>query len=90
MKPISEMTLAELANAFEFYGYHSEADRLRAIHDLTRWIPVSERMPTKEDGLVRWYINKGKGGGTMNKRWSNVPYFATHWQHITPPTKEGE
>jgi len=27
-------------------------ERLRAIHDLTRWIPVSERMPEKDDHVL--------------------------------------
>lgn len=52
MKPINEMSIQEcldtlrhsdtpLADAYEV------ADR---IHDLTRWIPVEERLPAKEDG----------------------------------------
>jgi hypothetical protein len=45
MKPISEMTLGDLADAFEFYGYHSEADRLREIHAEyeRRWNNLSTR-----------------------------------------------
>ena len=95
MKPIDQMNAGELA---EYIDTHFQPlwpneckkaiKRLRAIHDLTRWIPVSERMPTEEDGFVSWYIDKGKGGGTMNKKWNNVPRFVTHWQRITPPTKE--
>jgi len=56
------------------------ADR---IHDLTRWIPVSERMPTKEDlgnEVFRVWIN-----GTDERAcfdcgkllvWENDPYNA--------------
>jgi hypothetical protein len=58
MKPINQMTLAECLSEmrkYVMYDYDKDktlsrdialADRL---HDLTRWIPVSERMPTKED-----------------------------------------
>lgn len=51
MKPINEFTLAEIANAVEATEMFNPAiaSRLRELHDLTRWIPVSERMPTKED-----------------------------------------
>jgi len=50
MKPIDQMTLPEAINAL----YNTEhlqtvtfiADR---IHELTRWIPVGERMPTEEE-----------------------------------------
>ena len=54
MKPIDQMTLPELADALQKYEFdmlnEQVASRLRAIHDLTRWIPVSERLPTEEDG----------------------------------------
>jgi hypothetical protein len=59
MKPIKDMNLAECIDALrdssEFYtnpnyAYPSYVKTLAdRIHDLTRWIPVSERMPTKED-----------------------------------------
>jgi hypothetical protein len=52
--PISKWTLRECINALKRmdadlleYGYAIYiADR---IHDLTRWIPVSERMPTEDE-----------------------------------------
>jgi hypothetical protein len=71
MKPIDQMTLAECLNELRARPRYNRllADR---IHDLTRWIPVSERMPTGADGLVRcWY---------KENSWE-----FTHWQRITPP-----
>jgi hypothetical protein len=57
MKPIDQMALAECLDEFveqrQLYRFlpsvwrQALADR---IHDLTRWVPVSERMPTGEDG----------------------------------------
>jgi hypothetical protein len=60
------------------------ANRLRAIHNLTRWIPVSERMPTKEDGK---YLHVFDGFGLpfaiMRTSWDN--YEPTHWKRIDKP-----
>lgn len=54
MKPINEMNLAELADRIESDEdiYHDEyvlVERLRELHELTRWIPVSERFPYESD-----------------------------------------
>jgi hypothetical protein len=56
MKYINDMNLAEcleeLSSGFE-NDYISVSDTKRIadrIYELTRWIPVSERMPTHEDG----------------------------------------
>jgi hypothetical protein len=59
MKPIDQMNAGELAEHYaelpmaEYQGAQYERDqvynRLRAIHDQHRWIPVSERMPTEGD-----------------------------------------
>jgi hypothetical protein len=89
MKPINEMTLAEcleeLSNGsgndyMSFNDTRKIADR---IHKLTRWIPVSERMPTQEDfgnEIFRVWIN-----GTDERAcfdcgkllvWENDPYNA--------------
>ena len=66
------------------------ADR---INDLTRWIPVSERMPTEEDGDERgnvlWWSLIGEGGAVIWE-WDTPPEYhgkivRTHWQRITPP-----
>ena len=79
MKPIEQMNLAELADdidafveRFPYFGRIT--NRLRKLHDLTRWIPVDERMPTEEDvmktdddthsymnGLVLWYVEDKTG-----------------------------
>jgi hypothetical protein len=79
MKPINEYTLQECLDAMKRidadlleYGYHEAlSDR---IHSLTRWIPVSERLPTEEDvmntnddihsymnGLVLWLVAHESG-----------------------------
>jgi len=53
MKEISEYTLKECLEEVEMlYGGNSYFDPEKLadrIHELTRWIPVSERMPTDED-----------------------------------------
>jgi hypothetical protein len=68
--------------------------RLRELHDLTRWIPVSERMPTQEDyseagqihlwdaefGICRVY-HKDIAHDFLKR----IPLEFTHWQRITPP-----
>jgi hypothetical protein len=64
MKPIREMSLLELAEYVNNkLGSGDDINdiiyRLCELHDLTRWIPVSERMPTEADlnefGLVATY-----------------------------------
>jgi len=104
MKPIDQMNLAELADAIEYeiYGHplaslSPHMKRLRELHELTRWIPVSERMPTEEDGdehgevLVSETENESpyRRYQQMTK-WDSVDdvdyfYTVTHWQRITPP-----
>jgi hypothetical protein len=55
MKDIKDMNLAELAEKVRWLEYCVNgcvieiSDRLHELNDLTRWIPVSERMPTEED-----------------------------------------
>jgi hypothetical protein len=65
MKPISEMNLAELADALDaLRPTHSlnglVQDRLRELHEQTRWIPVSERMPTEADADRNGKHRKGE------------------------------
>ena len=92
MKPISKMNLAELADRVESDEdiYHDEyvfVERLRVIHDLTRWIPVSERMPTQEDkDVLAWYATEYPFAVLVN--WYEFPMNnrnVTHWKRITPP-----
>lgn len=59
MKPISEMSLQECLEVLQDdesffknppYVYHAYDKAIaRRISDLTRWIPVGERLPTKKD-----------------------------------------
>jgi hypothetical protein len=53
MKDIKDMTLTELADLNPFYlsekDWRNTQSRLRELHELTRWIPVGERMPTEEE-----------------------------------------
>jgi hypothetical protein len=91
MKDIDKMNVAELADALQRFEFdmlnEAVANRLRAIHEETRWIPVSERMPTHEDadirGKVMWYF----WGEHYESRFWNLrsDYGATHWKRITPP-----
>jgi hypothetical protein len=89
MKPINEMNLLELADYIQYpaHEYVELADRLRQIYDQTRWISITERMPTKEDGnWVRWFIPDDKFGGydEVDSPLFN-PKNATHWQRINYP-----
>jgi len=85
MKPIDQMNLAECLNELHVISRYNRPiiDR---IHDLTRWIPVSERMPTHNDadirGKVMWYF---WGEHYESRFWSFRDKGATHWQRITPP-----
>jgi hypothetical protein len=55
MKDIKDMNLAELANKLcdlhegDTVGLLRIADRMDKLHDLTRWIPVSETEPNRGD-----------------------------------------
>jgi hypothetical protein len=53
MKDINQMNLAGCLDALRAFGHSEEIDTpldlADRIHDLTRWIPVSERMPTEKE-----------------------------------------
>jgi hypothetical protein len=89
MKKIREYNLREIANAVEATEILSPAiaSRLCELHDLTRWIPVSERLPTQEDGdVLAWYATKYPFATLVN--WYEFPLnnnSVTHWKRITPP-----
>jgi hypothetical protein len=101
MKDIDKMNLAELADALQRFEFdmlnEAVARRLRVIHEETRWIPVSERMPTREDAdengevLVSETENESPHRKfSYMKKWNrlNDPnYFYTirRWRRITPP-----
>jgi hypothetical protein len=102
MKPIDQMTLSECLEALRELDPYSNmppiciaiADR---IHDLTRWIPVSERMPTEadvdENGEVLVFETENESPHrkySYTKRWNRFGepdhfYTITHWKRITPP-----
>jgi len=91
MKDTKDMNLEELADKVFNLEYCANgcvkeiSDRLYELHEQTRWIKVSERMPTEEDGK---YIHVFDGFGLpftiMRKSWDN--YEPTHWQRIMRPT----
>jgi hypothetical protein len=93
MKSINQMNAKEMADYFDkvytVSGAQLEdcADRLRELHDLTRWIPVSERMPTEDDsykGRVLWKDNDGFVT-TLNYKLKHEHYYFPYWKRITPP-----
>ena len=101
MKPIEQMTLAECLERLKTANVWGDLVHIsNRIHDITRWIPVSERMPT-ENGYYRiWDISEVqalfKDGEWIGERCipSDSPYLQskfreklspTHWQRITPP-----
>lgn len=106
MKAISKMTLPEIADEITGDAYICEymgnglnndaiASRLRELHDLTRWIPVGERMPDDVFDYVHVYYDgmiatmcyskqEGFHGATANR----MEIFAreiTHWRRIDKP-----
>ena len=65
------------------------------MENLTRWISIEDRFPTKEDadrnGMILWGSNIGHGGVTVLP-WHTNPFFMgqavrTHWKQINTPTK---
>jgi hypothetical protein len=57
MKPINEWTLTECVDALRIRTGELTDEEIASIayriHELTRWIPVEERLPTEEDGVIR-------------------------------------
>ena len=108
MKDIEDMNLAEAIKALRDVdvitsGYEPDYDAIEEladrIHDLTRWIPVSERMPTEEDGdrhgqiLIFEVENESPNRGYQQLvKWDAIGkpdyfYAVTHWKRITPPER---
>ena len=101
MKDINQMNLAGCLDALRAFGHSEEIDTpldlADRIHDLTRWIPVSERMPTKEDADEQGYVLaiERENESPYKKypkcrqwdRFDDKDYFytITHWKRITPP-----
>lgn len=97
MKDTKDMNLAELAEKVRWLEYCVNgcvieiSDRLLELHELTRWIPVSERLPTEADadrhGYVLWW-SEDEVALPVAHYWdfTGVPkYHFTHWKRITPP-----
>lgn len=58
-----------------------------------RWMPVSERLPTKEDALSGWVWVIQAGDGPFCRLWDSVDAHASHWMTPIPlptPTEEKE
>ena len=99
MKPINEMNLSDLADYFDseysVYGIDLEycADRLRQLHELTRWIPVSERLPTEADADENGEIYIWSVGGSAHiillvhalDEQDDYHIGFTHWRRIDKP-----
>jgi hypothetical protein len=107
MKEIKDMNLAECINRLRelpdgtiedqfdmrdlpwiFDVAEELADR---IHELTRWIPVSERMPEEGDANQEGYVEfwSTKYGSSYYYKYESMPKIIepelTHWKRITPP-----
>jgi len=97
MKDIEDMNLSELADDLTTLPSCSvrpyvldTIDRLRVLHELTRWIPVSERMPTEADGYKSKYVTQRTV--LVMEKWGDISVVTiglakhfTHWKRITPP-----
>jgi hypothetical protein len=92
MKPISEMNLEECLDALREMdvmkfdiGYDMDiADR---IHELTRWIKVSERMPDEAtDGDYCGAVLTREWDGWVTSTHCKLVYPSLHkeWQRIQP------
>jgi hypothetical protein len=88
MKDIKDMNLEEVRQKIYEHALAINNDELYSLLDrldeLTRWIPVSERMPTEEDGK-HIHIFDGLGLPFTIMRKSLGSYVPTHWKRITPP-----
>ena len=102
MKPINEMTLLEIRDSLKWLGDNNNnvpfdhiqkacydyADR---IYDLTRWITVSERMPTEEDADEDGFIDCYGKYGRFPMRLCHIDNLDigsktfTHWRRIDKP-----
>jgi hypothetical protein len=97
MKPINEYTLQDCLNSIlkadMILHRHELANR---IHDLTRWIPVGERLPTDEDADENGHVSvtavQEATGKTFIESWSwdwvedgVWGYTITHWRRIDKP-----
>jgi hypothetical protein len=103
MKDTKDMNLEELADKVFNLEYcvngcvREISDRLRELHEEARWIPVSERLPTKGDSNFHdevmvsldpmSIVNSPFGMmGIETVEYSDVcPSKHTHWKRTTEP-----
>jgi hypothetical protein len=62
-------------------------NRINSLEAQHRWIPVSERMPTEEDGDGNGYVEFWNTRFKMSNyyKYDFSPFGVTHWKRITPP-----
>jgi hypothetical protein len=93
MKPINEMNLTECISGLRNetkgdvwnMGQREIIELTDRIHELTRWIPVEERLPTEgNDGY--WVLAITKRGVHKRLHPSRVrAFYFTHWRRIDRP-----
>ena len=88
MKEIHQMTLAEVKEEIEKYAFVIDNSRLYSLldqlDDLTRWIPVGERMPEAGEWVLAWMSDGAFEA--VHESYLEQDSSVTHWQRITPPT----
>ena len=82
----------------DYASYEAAVDNLNIISNFvigTRWIPVSERWPTKEDGdrygTVQWCIlYKGQHQVIFDEhyQWRSKDGVQTHWMPLPEPPEQ--
>ena len=95
MKPINEMTLTEVVETIRIaHQIDSLLDEpiplgeiLRQlserVHDLTRWIPVSERMPDIGQWVYVWLSDDS--ADIAHESYIGQDSDITHWRRIDTP-----
>jgi hypothetical protein len=105
MKDIKDMNLTECIVALRDQtkgdvwgmGHRDIIELTDRIEELTRWILVSERLPTREDADAEGYVWVSAirilTATRSNDSWlwsqvsldGGIAYKPTHWKRITPP-----
>jgi hypothetical protein len=96
MKEIKDMNLAECLDALRMetlpldenwsFATFLHQDRIQLadrIHDLTRWIPLSERMPEAGEWVLV-YMSNG-AFEVVHESYLDQDSDITHWKQITAP-----
>jgi hypothetical protein len=91
IKPINQMTLPEVCQRLNEHGFLAkefEFIQLAArIFELTRWIPVSERLPTNDDLDENGEVLAYSPDPAITVNSTGIPFSRhfTHWKQIIPP-----